>query len=235
MINLLIGEKGRHKMASKDKTKRLLLSFDSLALFDKALKRSGTDTGFFLEGFKSLSIGERVTIVVSVKGAPAHIFLEGRITWRRAKPGGSDMPAGVFVGLIERDRARLDGIFKFLRSPGTHERRVYQRYPVDLEASYKTSKGDFPSSVRNLSRGGAFMKCLGPLLTVGARFPIELRLRREKTNKIPLNVRVAWIDYFEETQGMGVVFIKGQSQLKKVQRLVDSFEKGLNHTKPTAG
>ena len=79
------------------------------------------------------------------------------------------------------------------------------------------------------------MKCLGPLLTVGARFPIELRPRREKTDKIPLNVQVAWIDYFEDTQGMGVVFIKGQPQLKKVQRLVDSFEKGLNLTKSTAG
>ncbi len=221
-------------MVTRDKARKIFLPFESVAELDKALERSGAETGFFLEGIKSISIGELLTIVVSVKGAPAQVFLEGRVTWRRARSGGPNLPSGVFIGLLERDRARLGGIFKFLKSPGTRERRTYQRYPVNFDASYKTSKGAFPSSVRNLSRGGAFMHCMGPLLTVGASFPLELRPRREKTEKIPLNVRVAWIDYFEDTQGMGVVFIKGQPQLKKVQRLVDNFEKKMKQSKSTS-
>ncbi|HUU02606.1 MAG TPA: PilZ domain-containing protein [Myxococcota bacterium] len=222
-------------MASHEKNRKLFLPFATVAEFDKALDRSGADTGFFLEGFRSLSIGEQVTIVISVKGSPGQVFLEGRVIWRRARSGGRKMPSGVFIGLIERDRARIDGIFKFLKSPGTRERRMHQRFHVDLDASYRTSKGAFPSSVSNLSRGGAFLRCMGPLLTVGARFPLELRPRREKTDKIPLNVRVAWIDYFEDTQGMGVVFVKGQPQLKKVQRLVDGYEKIMKQPKSSAG
>ena len=141
------------------------------------------------------------------------------------------MPAGVFVGLIDRDRARLDAIVKFLKSPQKVNRRQHLRFPVQIKATYDTSKGSFPSEIRNLSKGGAFLRCMGPLLTVGARFPLDLSLDERGGKSVPLDVRVAWIDYFEDTQGMGVVFVKGQSQLKKVMRLIGNMEKSLKKTR----
>ncbi|MBW1870716.1 MAG: PilZ domain-containing protein, partial [Deltaproteobacteria bacterium] len=100
-----------------------------------------------------------------------------------------------------------------------------------LKATYDTSKGSFPSEIRNLSKGGAFLRCMGPLLTVGARFPLDLSLDDRGGKRVPLDVKVAWIDYFEDTQGMGVVFVKGQIQLKKVIRLIGNLEKNLKKNK----
>jgi hypothetical protein len=160
------------------------------------------------------------------------VSLEGRVLWRRIRPGGPKMPAGVFIALVDRDRARLESIFRYLRSSRHQkEKRADPRYPVLLPARYQTSKGEFASETRNLSRGGAFLRCQGPLLTVGAKFPVVLFLEGEAGKGIPLSAKVAWIDYFEDTQGMGVVFDPGQSQLKKVHRLLDRFEKNLRKQK----
>jgi hypothetical protein len=142
------------------------------------------------------------------------------------------MPSGVFIALVDRDRARLDSIVRYLRSAQSrNSKRAHPRYPVLIPAKYRTSKGEFPSETRNLSRGGAFLRCKGPLLTVGAKFPVILYLDGEGGKGISLKAKVAWIDYFEDTQGMGVMFDPGQSQLKKVHRLLDRFEKNLRKQK----
>jgi Tfp pilus assembly protein PilZ len=218
-------------MSLREKDRQFFLSFESPQAFDAAFERKGSETGFFFHSAGSLSVGDRVILMVHVKSVNNPVFLEGKVIWRRLRPGGPNLPAGVFVGLVDRDRARLDGIVKYLESPGKAERRKYTRFPVNFEAIYSTSKGEFSSRIRNLSVSGAFLRCAGPLLTVGARFPIVLRTDEEKHKEIALNVRVAWLDFFEDTQGMGVVFIRGQSHLKKVRRLIETFEKNLKKSR----
>ena len=68
------------------------------------------------------------------------------------------------------------------------------------------------------------MKFTLPLMSVGARFPLVLFPNGKRARGLALDAQVAWIDLFEETKGMGVVFIRGQSMLKKVAQLVDAFE-----------
>lgn len=219
-------------MLSGDVEHRFWLTFDSVDEFERVLERKGPDTGIFHRTLRAFAVGDRLLILVTIKGIEGIVNLEGRVLWRRIRSGGPKMPAGVFIALVDRDRARLDSIVRYLRSPKPHKQeRAHPRYPVLLPAKYQTSKGEFPSETRNLSRGGAFLRCKGPLLTVGAEFPVILFLDGEAGKGTSLNAKVAWIDYFEDTQGMGVVFDPGQSQLKKVHRLLDKFEKNLRKQK----
>ncbi len=222
-------------MPSSNADRRFWLAFDSAEEFERAFERQGPDKGMFHRTPRTLSVGDRVTILVTVKGSRGMVNLEGRVLWRRIRSGGPKMPAGVFIALVDRDRARLDSIFRYLNSANPQkEKRSDPRYPVLLPASYQTSTGEFPSQTRNLSRGGAFLRCQGPLLTVGARFPMVLFLDGEDGRGTSLKVKVAWIDYFEDTQGMGVMFDPGQSQVKKVHRLIDRFEKNLRRQKTSS-
>lgn len=219
-------------MTMSHPSKQFFLSFDTVRDFDRACERRGTETGFFFGVDRNLAVGEKVSILVSVKGIRTPVALEGRVLWRRIRDGGPDMPPGLFVGLVDRDRARLDSIVRFLQSSGKHkERRDHFRFPVHLEARYQTAKGSFPSETRNISRKGAFLRCMGPLLTVGASFPVTLFLDDDDTKGTQLSARVAWIDYFEDTQGMGVEFDGGQSQLRKINRLCDRLERELKKHK----
>ena len=162
--------------------------------------------------------------------------LEGRVVWRRAKAGGPSLPAGIFVGLVARDRARLDALVRCMSASQSHrDRRKHFRYPVFLPATYRTNKGEFSSETRNISRGGAFLRCMGPLLTVGARFSLALYLEGEKGKATTMDVQVAWIDYFEETQGMGVEFAGRRGQRKKIERFVNGLEKKLKTSKSQSG
>jgi Tfp pilus assembly protein PilZ len=219
-------------MLTGDIKHRFWLTFDSVDEFERILERKQPDVGIFHRTLRAFAVGDRLSILVNIKGIDGIVSLEGRVLWRRIRSGGPKMPAGVFIALVDRDRARLDSIVRYLRSPSPPKQtRAHPRYPVLVPAKYQTSKGEYQSETRNLSRGGAFLRCQGPLLTVGAEFPMVLFLDGEGGKGTSLKARVAWIDYFEDTQGMGVMFDPGQSQLKKLHRLLDRFEKTLRRQK----
>ena len=107
------------------------------------------------------------------------------------------------------------------------DRRSEQRYPLFASATYATSTGEFSSETRNISSGGVYLRCQGPLLSVGARFPVTLHLEGEHSRGVKLNGRVAWLDLFEESKGMGVIFDQGQSGIKQVQRAIKRISRDL--------
>lgn len=204
------------------------LSFDSAKEFDAAFERKGEATGVFFGSAREHEVGSRVIIRVEVKGAPSPIYLEGMVAWRRARSGGPRLPKGVFVALTDRERARLDGVVKFLRSAARgKDRRTDQRYPLFADATYATATGEFPSETRNISAGGVYLRCQGPLLSVGARFPVTLHLEGGLSRGVTLNGRVAWLDLFEDSKGMGVVFDEGQASIKHVHRAIKRIKRDL--------
>jgi Tfp pilus assembly protein PilZ len=210
--------------------KRLDFRFHTIEDLERALKGHEKQIGFFLDPSWDFQVGERVTICATVSGAATPVFFEGTVVWRRSK-GTEKMKPGIFIELLPRDQARLDGVFAFLREARNREKRRWRRIPVRFSAVYKTSKGDFNSEVTNISEGGVFLRCQGPLLTVGAQFPLVLYPPSEKEG-VPLKGRVAWIDFFEETQGMGVAFLDGQAQLRRVKKIVSECEKQLRPVRP---
>ncbi|MBW1808494.1 MAG: PilZ domain-containing protein [Deltaproteobacteria bacterium] len=217
-------------MAISDKEHRFFLYFDSAKAFDRAFERKGQDTGYFFKTTRLLSVGKIVSIVVSVKDSKNQIFLEGRITIRRVRSGGPRLPQGVFVALTTRERARLDGIVSYLKSGRTREERVDTRFPITLRATYHTSEGSFTSETRNLSKGGAYLRCFGPLFTIGTRFPLDIHVQEVNVKNIALDAQVAWIDYFEDSKGMGVAFVKGQTQLKTIRRFLGKCKREMKQS-----
>ncbi|RME25076.1 MAG: hypothetical protein D6806_08560 [Deltaproteobacteria bacterium] len=206
--------------------KTLLLSFSQPEEFEKLVHSQPGQAGIFVDGLKRFNVGERVKITVTVAGINTPVYLDGLVVWKRNR-GTEKQPVGTFIELLPRSRARLNSIIQFLKSRGAHERRRQRRYPISIRAIYKTAKGDYSSEVCNLSMGGAFLHCFGPLLSVGAKFPVVLLPQGKESSKLELMARVAWIDLFEEAQGMGVAFLEGQSGLKKVKKIINEYEKKL--------
>lgn len=220
-----------------DREHEFTVVLSSVDEFEKTFTNKGADTGVFFSVSRAVKVGDRAMLRVSINGHSEPLFLEGRIRWRRVKAGGPKLPAGIFVGLVERERSHLEGLARFLASGRSRaERRRNPRYPVEIPASYGTSKGFFPAEVMNVSRAGAFLRCLGPLLSVGVRFPVKLGVGEKKDPFIQLNAQVAWIDLFEDTKGMGIGFIRGQAGIKEIERVVKlaSREQGARQaTNPT--
>jgi Tfp pilus assembly protein PilZ len=200
------------------------LVFNNSEELDQSLTMNGTEAGFFCETTKTLSPGERVSLEMRIRGKGNTASLEGRVQWRRVRPGGPDLPAGVFVGLIERDRIRIKSIIRYLQSDKRLERRKSVRYQIPLRASYKTSKGEFQSEVRDISKTGAFIRCHGPLLPLGAQFPLVLLAEHGEDKGVSVTAQVAWIDYLEQNLGMGVVFVGSKFQVKKIEKLLLSHK-----------
>ncbi len=203
------------------------LSFGAVDDFEAAIERKGPETGFFFQSVRAAQVGQRMTLKVAIHGIPTPVFLEGHVAWRRVRAASPELPAGMFVVLCDRDRARIDGLLRYLRSGGARERRRQPRFPILLEASYMTTKGAFRSETRNLSMGGAFLRCSGPLLTVGAAFPVRLFLDGAEGKPLEIVAHVAWIDPFEDTKGMGIRFAEDQPAMKRVATLVKRFEADL--------
>lgn len=205
------------------------LNFNSVKEFDDAFERKGEKTGHFFAISSSVKVGSKVFIRVHIKGLDSPVFLEGIVAWRRIQNAGPSMRRGIFVQLMDRERARLEGIIKFLgkNSSDYRERRHYQRYPFFADAEYSTAQGTFGSEIRNISKGGVYLRCMGPLLSVGAKFPVTLYLEGKPSKGIVLNSRVAWIDLFDEDKGMGVLFDKDQSELKAIGKSIKRIQKQL--------
>jgi Tfp pilus assembly protein PilZ len=206
----------------------ITLAFNALADFEAAIERQGANTGFFLQPREDVAVGQRVALRVAIRGLSSPVFLDGLVAWRRVRAGGGELPAGVFVVLSDRDRARLDGLLGYLRQgEAARERRTHPRFPILLEATYLTSKGAHSSETGNLSAGGAFLRCSGPLLTIGATFPVRLFLDGPGSKPTELVAHVAWIDPFEQTKGMGVAFMPAQPALRRIHQVLRRFEGDL--------
>ncbi len=207
----------------------LSLNFQSVKELDQAFERKGENTGHFFPITSGIKVGSRVLIRIHLKGLDFPVYLEGVVAWRRVQNAGPTMRRGSFVQLPDRERARLDGIVKFLdkSSSGSRERRRFQRFPLFADAEYSTAQGVFGSEIRNISKGGVYLRCLGPLLSIGAKFPVTMYLEGNSSKGVVVNSKVAWIDMFDEDQGMGLLFDQDQPELKAVEKSIKRIKKQL--------
>ena len=215
-------------MAELDKEQRFFLTFQSVDEFERVMEGIGPSGGIFFKSTRPLSAGKQVSIVTRIKGIADPVFLRGVIVSRRVRTGGPNLPAGVYVRLTDRDRARIGRVVRYLKSAKIRMQRIHPRYPLTIPAKYSTSEGEIESCTLNISQGGVFLHTTGPLLTTGARFSLVLYPKGEEGKPLRVDARVAWIDYFESTKGMGVAFTSGQGRLKRIQRLISGYEKRLN-------
>lgn len=214
------------KDLAKDGRLVFVRSFDSIELFAAGFERDEGGIGCFFPTDLNSQVGIGAEIQVEVHGIKKPFVLRGQVVWKRCRSANTDLPQGVYVRLTESESARFEGLIQYFR-PNTvnEERRRFPRLPTALTAMYETSRGKHEAEVHNLSSQGAFLRCRGPLLPVGAPLPITLFIDgREKG--LTLNAQVAWVE-LEAGKGMGIAFDEGQSGLRQVARAVKRLTNDL--------
>ncbi|MFC1654715.1 PilZ domain-containing protein [Myxococcota bacterium] len=205
-----------------------------MADFERVLQSNGNGSGLFFHTGHELKVGELVIIKASINNLPNPIFLEGWVAWRRLRPRGSRLPRGLFVALADGEQARLEGFVHFMsRSPEISVIRAYPRLPVFVQAHYLTAKGTHTALTRNVSIGGAFLKCAGPLLPVGSRTSIILNLEEQIDRGLELMSEIVRFEPLLESPAIAVRFEPGQSNLAQLARAIENIQKDLTrHTIP---
>jgi Tfp pilus assembly protein PilZ len=205
------------------------LQFESAGDLQKAFTKNGDDVGMFFHTGRDLPLGERVVIKTSVKDLPSPLYLEGHVAWRRLRPRGSSLPRGLFVALSGKEKRRLaDAVAYLNKNTGDRGVREHSRFPVFVKAHYRTDRGIHPAITRDISIGGAFLQCKGPLLPVGSKTEVTLNLQWHKRENIELLAEVVRFDPLPESLGLAVRFKPGQPGLKKLSRFLDGIQSDLN-------
>jgi Tfp pilus assembly protein PilZ len=200
----------------------------SVADIEQVLRSNGNGSGLFFHTGHELKVGELVTIKASIKNLPNPVFLDGWVAWRRLRSRGTKLPRGLYVSLAEGEQSRLEGFMHFMnRSPEISTARAYPRFPVFIPAEYLTAKGSHKATTRNISMGGAFLKCEGPLLPEGSRTNIILDLSNQKDKGLELKSEIVRFEPQIENQAIAVRFEPGQSNLSQLARAIKTIQKDL--------
>ena len=204
------------------------MQFESADALQKAFTSSGEDVGMFFDTGRDLPLGERVVIRASVRNLPAPVYLEGLVAWRRLRPRGTSLPRGLFVALTGKERLRLaDAVTYLNKNAPSSEVRAHPRFPIFTQAHYRTDRGVHPAVTRDLSKAGAFLRCKGPLLPVGAITEVTLNLDWHQRENIELLAEVVRFEPVPESLGLAVRFKPGQPGLKKLARFLDGIQGDL--------
>jgi len=207
------------------------IQLKSVADFERVLQPNGNGSGLFFHTGHELSVGELVTIKASINNLPNPVFLEGWVAWRRLRPLGSRLPRGLFVALADGEQSRLEGFMHFMRhNPDLSIVRAYPRLPAFVQALYLTNRGSFSAMTRNISMGGAFLKCSGPLLPIGARTTITLDLLEQEHAGIELKSEIVRFEPLLESQAIAVRFDSGQADLSQLARAIKTIQKDLTRS-----
>ncbi len=200
----------------------------SVTDIERVLGSNGNGSGLFFQTDHDLKAGELVTIKASIKNLPNPVFLDGWVAWRRLRARGNQLPRGLFVSLAEGEQSRLEGFLNYMnRSPDISKVRAYPRFPVFIPARYQTADGAHPAITRNISMGGALLKCSGPLLSKGARTNITLDLPDRKDKGLELRSEIVRFEPQIENQAIAVRFEPGQPNLSRLALAVKTIQKDL--------
>jgi Tfp pilus assembly protein PilZ len=143
------------------------------------------------------------------------------VRWLRAS-GTTQMPAGASLQIHADDRGRIKKAHRIaLGEAVTYVHREQTRYPADVEVRY-LANGSVAADGRllDISVGGAFIRTMGTLPQIGADIQVEMRPPGWFFRKLKVKARVMWLDFFEESRGMGVRFMEKNP---KVETLVEKL------------
>ncbi len=177
-------------------------------------------SGFFFHQQDHVRVGERVMLMVDVKGMDSGVLMEGSVAWRRMVARGKDMPTGFFVGLTRRDAARVGKILAYLKEHPRRTDRQCQRYSIIVPASCNMGDRSLDAETRNISLGGAFIRCPGCLPELGDEIVVTFSPGMRGLGKLRLSAQVAWLDDDYDVKGMGVEFKSGWLARRRIDSLI---------------
>lgn len=210
-------------------TRRIFLSFASIEEFEQVFQLEGRNLGLFHQSADPLPVGQRISILASIKGIDDPLFLKGRVMWRRARSGGPGLSLGAFIALEDEERGRFESMLDFLhKERRTAQRRSHVRYPIHLRVTCRTRQDEFHTETVNLSRTGAYLRCSGPVPAEGEQVDMTIFLDSQGAHTARLEAVVRWRERRPSFSGVGVMFLPAQPGEGAIQQMLDRIESSWN-------
>jgi hypothetical protein len=203
-----------------------MLTFGSATELRRAVRLKGTERGLFFQSDRDVSAGDPVLIRAHVQGLRSGLWLEGRVAWRRVQSTRALIPTGIFVGLTLRSLGLVDDVVRHMTSALEQaERRGHARLFVLLDAIYRAGDAMFPAEIRNLSEGGAFLRCQDVPPVPGSEVFVTLLPGHGVRRGRRFPAEVAWSEASEDFRSMGVQFRPAWLVRWRLARTLDRIQR----------
>jgi uncharacterized protein (TIGR02266 family) len=179
--------------------------------------------GLSVPGKAPGALGEFVSLRVEVERPARQFIVRGQLAWVRHK-SGPNQPTGFGLDFQPEDDSTRVRLLAFARREVTSDStRVELRQQVELQVRLVHAGTQRRELMADLSPGGAFVRTWNPL-PVGAHVTLVMRLPRSLTS-IELKSQVAWVRLAGEHPGMGLEFLRNESQREKIEKLLMKLAK----------
>ena len=168
---------------------------------------------------EQLERGEAVRVEVSFGAMADEIMLRGNVEGLQERIGRSPLIA---VRIEWDHAARVRYILDVLKNGRAATARSSRRVPSDIEASWNGRFGRQRSTLKDISKGGAFVRAATPPAQ-GARIEMSLddSMVDGAIGSLDLDATVAWSGRSQGTRGFGVKFhVPGRALASRISALV---------------
>lgn len=191
--------------------------------------------GLFIPTRMALPLGEQVVVSVRIGPRADPVLLRGSVAWRRPGKHSTKTKAGLGIEFLPTEKMGRDYLLALARGDATVPARRHQRLPIDLPMHWHIpgSVEDRPGVLRDIGRGGAFVKTSAPV--EGTEVVLKVTPPGAEI-EMPVSARVAWVAPGDEA-GFGVSWrARDAGGTRRIKELVRRMERLADETfgAPTA-
>jgi Tfp pilus assembly protein PilZ len=187
--------------------------------------------GIFYPTRRALAIGETVVVAIRLGRRRSPTLIRGQVAWRRPGKHSTKVKAGIGIEFLETEtqaRAYLLGVAR--GDSAEMVARRHQRLPVELPVLWQVQGilQDNAGTLRDIGRGGAFVRTEEPLPTIG---DVVLKVSPPGAEvAMPLSARVAWKGHPGGENGFGVEWkARDAGGTRRIKELVRRIEAQGTH------
>jgi Tfp pilus assembly protein PilZ len=184
------------------------------------------DGGIFFPTRRPLAIGENVVVAIRLGRRRSPMLVRGQVAWRRPGKHSTKVKAGIGIAFLPSEAQTRDYLLAVARGDSSEAlARRHQRLPVELPVLWQVPGmlQDNAGVLRDIGRGGAFVKTTEPLPTEG---DVVLKVSPPGAEvAMPLSARVAWKGGPDGEHGFGVEWkARDAGGTRRIKELVRRIE-----------
>jgi len=197
------------------------------AFLDRYLPDLG-EGGIFFPTRRPLAIGESVVVAIRLGRRRSPMLVRGRVAWRRPGKHSTKVKAGIGIAFLSSETQTRDYLLAVARGDSAEMlARRHHRLPVEIPVLWQVPGAlqDNAGILRDIGRGGAFVKTAEPLPATG---DVVLKVSPPGAEvAMPLSARVAWKGGPSGEHGFGVEWkardAGGNRRIKELVRRIEAF------------
>lgn len=187
--------------------------------------------GIFYPTRRALAIGETVVVAIRLGRRRSPTLIRGQVAWRRPGKHSTKVKAGIGIEFLETETQAREYLLAVARGDSAEMvARRHQRLPVELPVVWQVQGilQDNAGTLRDIGRGGAFVRTEQPLPTLG---DVVLKVSPPGAEvAMPLSARVAWKGHPGGENGFGVEWkARDAGGTRRIKELVRRIEAQGTH------